>query len=124
MRACGLHLVIATFFPLIVGCSALTGYVVKGNHFALGTAREAQIDRSVDQTVSNLRTVLGNQGIGIRKVEANQETARVTANRDGLEYVFDIKSVGPSSCSVHMEISQAGNEQIAFSLLQELGAMP
>lgn len=105
------------------GCKVLQGYYNPGRHFALGTVEEKDYDKTVPHLLKDLKTVLHDHQFSIRKVDDDAETALLHATKDGIDYVFEIKSIGSGS-QLHIEADQAGNNKVLWTIIREIGSLP
>lgn len=106
------------------GCNIFEGYYYKGTHFPLGTVSERDFNKSTSHMFSTVQRVLRDRGYSIRKADQpNSESAQIWGSKNGIDYVFDVKSVG-EGCQVHLEIGQAGNDGDAWSLMNDLENYP
>ena len=108
---------------LLGGCQLLQGYYYKPVHFQFATAGEQEFSQSVNRMVGNVKIVLEQRGISIRDIKREDEAAQIWATKNGLDFVFDIKSVGEGSF-VHIEINQAGNHGLVWGLMHDLEMLP
>ena len=120
MGRCSLLVCLALAFA---GCTAFEGYYYSAKHFPYGTRCEREFGKSLERTLANLKLVLRENGMSIVNVEQKESSAQVTATKDGRKYIFDVTEEG-EGCKVHMEIDQAGNDAIVFSLMRELELLP
>lgn len=105
------------------GCKVLNGYILMGHHYRFGSVKEKQFGKSVKALSNSLKIVLNQQDFGIKSWEVNDEDALIRASKDGLEWVFEIKSVGSGS-TLHVEVDQAGNDDLIYGVLKDLEFMP
>ncbi|MFO0944546.1 MAG: hypothetical protein U1D30_01165 [Planctomycetota bacterium] len=107
----------------VTGCNLFRGYYTKREHFFYGTAAEQRSSKSLERSVDTLNIVLKNHDYSVGKVTQKEESAQIWANKEGNEYVFDLKRDGQGSI-VHVEADQAGNDNEVWAILREFELFP
>lgn len=105
------------------GCAVLDQYYTKSEHFAFGTAKTWQSEKSVKRAYEAALMVLDERDYGVAKKELNPESALIRAHRNERELVIDIKGEGEGA-KIRLEMDQAGNDGEVFELKQQMEMLP